>query len=72
MIEFIGPLYNWLQQVTNHYPTLSSSDWTLHGNYSDFQLNCQLLLASRYIVSDQTTAQKTPVLLLHACIVGFA
>jgi hypothetical protein len=21
MIEFIGPLYNWLQQFTNHYPT---------------------------------------------------
>jgi hypothetical protein len=44
--ELIWPLYNWLQQFTNHYLTLSSSsDWTLHGNYSDFQLNCQLSLS---------------------------
>jgi hypothetical protein len=42
VIEFIGPLlYNWLQQFTNHYLTQSSSDWTLHWNYSDFQQNCQ-------------------------------
>jgi hypothetical protein len=28
MIEFIVPLYNWLQQFTNHDGTLSSSsDW---------------------------------------------
>jgi hypothetical protein len=62
MIEFIGPLYNWLQQFTNHYLTVSSSsDWTLHWNYSDFQLNCQLLLAPRYtcIASGRATAQKT-------------
>jgi hypothetical protein len=38
MIEFIGTSYNWLQQFTNHYLTHSStSDWTLHWNYSDFQ-----------------------------------
>jgi hypothetical protein len=43
MIEFIGPLYNWLQQFTNHCRTQSSySDWTLYGIYSDFPLNCQL------------------------------
>jgi hypothetical protein len=30
MMEFIWPLYNWLQQLTNHYLTQSpSSDWTL-------------------------------------------
>jgi hypothetical protein len=38
--------WTFVQQVkkfTNHYLTLSfSSDWALHGNYSDFQLNCQL------------------------------
>jgi hypothetical protein len=43
--QFIGSLYNWLQQFTNHYLTLSpSSDWTLHWNYSDFQLNWTTLL----------------------------
>jgi hypothetical protein len=35
MIEFIGPLYSWLQQFT----LSSSCDWTLYGKYSDFQLN---------------------------------
>jgi hypothetical protein len=45
MIEFIGPLYDWLQQFTNHYLTLSSSsDWTLRGNSSHFQLNWTPLL----------------------------
>jgi hypothetical protein len=39
----------------------SSSDWTQHWNHSDFWLNCQLLLASRYIASARTTAQKTSV-----------
>jgi hypothetical protein len=41
MTEFIGPLYSWLQQFNKSLcDTLSSSsDWTLHGNYSDFQLN---------------------------------
>jgi hypothetical protein len=44
-IEFIGPLYNWLQQFKNHYLTLSSSsDWTLPWNYSDFQLHSVVLL----------------------------
>jgi hypothetical protein len=44
MIEFIVPLYNWLQQFTNHYLTHSSSYyWTLHWNYSDFQLNSVVL-----------------------------
>jgi hypothetical protein len=54
MIEFIGPLYNLLTTV--HKLSLSS-DWTFHGNYSDFQLNCQLLLASSYISlgSDRNT-----------------
>jgi hypothetical protein len=37
----------------------SSSDWTLHWNYSDFHLNCQLLMASHSIAIGQTTAQKT-------------
>jgi hypothetical protein len=44
MIEFIGPLYNWLQHFINHYLTLSSSDWTLHGKCSGFQLNSVVLL----------------------------
>jgi hypothetical protein len=61
VIEFIGPLWDWLQEFTNQY--LSSSDWTLHWNYSDFQLNCQLLLASRYITSGRITAQKAHALL---------
>jgi hypothetical protein len=40
--------------------TLSStSDWTLHWKYSDFQLNSKVLLISRYIISDRTTTQKT-------------
>jgi hypothetical protein len=29
----------------------SSSDWTLHWNYSDFQMNSQLLLVFRYTAS---------------------
>jgi hypothetical protein len=40
----------------------SLSDRTLHWDYSDFQLNCQLLLASCYIASGQTTAQATHLL----------
>jgi hypothetical protein len=53
-----------IQLVTTVHKSLSdtvssSSDWTLHWNYSDFQLNCQLLLASPYMASGQTTAKKT-------------
>jgi hypothetical protein len=41
MIEFIGPLYNCLQQFTNH--TLSSSsDWALHWNYSELHYSVVL------------------------------
>ena len=39
--------------------TLPSLSWTLHGKYSDFQLNCQLLLASHFIASVWATGQKT-------------
>jgi hypothetical protein len=60
MIEFIGPWYNCRRSLSD---TLSSSSyWSLHGNYSDFQLNCLLLLGSRYIASGRTTAQKTHAL----------
>jgi hypothetical protein len=34
-----------IQLVTTVHKSLSSSDWTLHGNYSDFQENCQLSLS---------------------------
>jgi hypothetical protein len=61
-----------IQLVTTVHKSLSdalpsSSDWTLHGNYSDFQLNCQLLLASRCIASGRTTAQKTHPLPINGC-----
>jgi hypothetical protein len=66
------------------YTLSSSSDRTPHGNYSDFQLNCRLLLASHYMALGWTTAQKTHPLpsngymrshrerpvLLWACIAG--
>jgi hypothetical protein len=62
MIKFIGHLYSWLYNSYQIADALSSSsDWTLHGNYSDFQLNWTELncrLASRYIVSGRTTSQK--------------
>jgi hypothetical protein len=45
---------------------LSSSDWTLHWNYSDFQMNSQLLLDSRDITSD-LTSQKTRPLPSNEC-----
>jgi hypothetical protein len=64
--------WTFIQLVTTFHKspsdTLSSSDWTLHGNYSDFQLNCQLLLASRYISSGQTTAQKAHPLPSSGCM----
>jgi hypothetical protein len=39
IIKFIGPLYNWIKQITNHWHTVIFFDWTLHGNYSDCQTN---------------------------------
>jgi hypothetical protein len=30
MIEFIGPLYNWLQQFTNHYLLMGTLDFWPH------------------------------------------
>jgi hypothetical protein len=64
MIEFIGPLYSWLQQCTNHYlthchflPTGHSTEIILTSNWTE--LNWHILLASPYIVLGRTTAQKT-------------
>jgi hypothetical protein len=52
--------------------TLSSSDWTLHWNYSDLQLNCQLLLAFHSIATGWKKAQKTHLFLavnvLYCCV----
>jgi hypothetical protein len=48
------------------WPISSSSDCTLHWNYSDFQMNSQLLLASRYIASG-LTPQKTRPLPNNGC-----
>jgi hypothetical protein len=63
--------WTFIQLDTTVHPSLSdilsSSDWTLHWNYSDFQLNCQLLLASRYIASGRTIAQKTHPLPSNGC-----
>jgi hypothetical protein len=39
LIEFIGPLYHLYNSSEITDRLSSSSDWTLHGNYSDFQLN---------------------------------
>jgi hypothetical protein len=58
MIEFIGPLHNLLQHFTNHYLRLDTLDFRPHYTNPLLQLNCQLLLASRYIASGRT-AQKT-------------
>jgi hypothetical protein len=56
--------WTFIQLVTTVHKSLSgtvpsSSDRTLHWNPSDFQLNCQLLLASSFIAPGWTTAQKT-------------
>jgi hypothetical protein len=55
--------WTFIQLVTTVHKSLtdtlsSSSDWTLHWNYSDFQLSCQLL-SSRYITTSRTTAYRT-------------
>jgi hypothetical protein len=54
MIEFIGPLYNLLQHFTDYF------DWIL--STSDFELNCQLLWASRYMASGRTPRKTRRVL----------
>jgi hypothetical protein len=66
IIEFIGQLVTKVHKSLSN--TLSSSDCTLHRNYSNFkldwtELNCQLLLTYIYIASGRTTAQKTYPLL---------
>jgi hypothetical protein len=59
-IEFIKPLYSWLQQFTNHYLTLSSSSgWTRHGNYSDFQLNWTVNSSQSHIATDGQSVSKS-------------
>jgi hypothetical protein len=61
-------LYSW--QLTIWHISYFS-DWTLHWNYSDFQMNSQLLLASRYIAWGLTSQKTCPLpnngcpLLLH-------
>jgi hypothetical protein len=65
--------WTFIQLVTTVHKSLSdtlpsSSDWTLHGNLSDFQMNCHLLLASRYIASGRTTTQKTHPLPSNGCM----
>jgi hypothetical protein len=55
MIEFIGSLCNWLQQFTNHWDTvIFRLDTRLTSNWA-----VSLLLASHYMDSGRTTAQKT-------------
>jgi hypothetical protein len=56
VIEFIGPLYNLLQRCTNHYLQLD----ILRLLTTLLQLNCQLLLVSRYVGSGRTT-KKTSI-----------
>jgi hypothetical protein len=67
MIEFIGPLYNWLQLFTNQYLTHCRflSDWTLHGNYSDFQLNCQFKSKSKLCYDRRSVGQSILVSSTH-------
>jgi hypothetical protein len=48
IIEFIGTLYDW--SLSDALP--SSSDWTLHWNYFDFQLNSTPLLRCTLSYSD--------------------
>jgi hypothetical protein len=72
MIEFIGPLYNWLQQFPNHYlihcillPTEHSTETILTSNWTE--LNCQLLFASRYIGSPH----KNPLKIQRSSFVSY-
>jgi hypothetical protein len=63
MIEFIGPLYHWLQQFTIWYTVILRPDtprelFSLSNKLNWIALNYQLFLASR-IASVPTTAQKT-------------
>jgi hypothetical protein len=62
MIKFIWPVYNLLQHFTNHYLWLDTLGfWPDYTNPLLLQLNCQLLVASRYIALGQTTQKTHPL-----------
>jgi hypothetical protein len=52
----LGTTFHKLLSSTGHSRLLTTLLW----NYSDFQMNCQLLLASRYIVSGLTSQKTRP------------
>jgi hypothetical protein len=60
-IQLVTTVHKWLSNA------LSSSDYTLHWKSSGFQMNCRLLLTSRYIASSRTTAHKIHPLSTKGC-----
>jgi hypothetical protein len=77
MVEFIGPLYNWLQQFTNHYlthchlPPTGHSTWTiLTTNWTPlYSFNSDLRLTVPSYNSMARTPRKTPSSVVNnACL----